>query len=61
MRLIAKCKDNFINLQVDAVEVKDEDVLYAYKKPTGGLAATDFVGMFDFGSMDYIYVSEGKA
>ena len=59
MRLIMKCKDKFCNLKVDAIE-KQDDVVFAYKKPNDGIAATEFVGMFDLGSVDFLYVTDEK-
>lgn len=59
MRLIMKCKDTVANVKVDAVE-KQGDVVFAYKKPQDGMAATEFVGCFDLGSVDFLYVTEEK-
>ena len=59
MRLIMKSKDAFCNIKVDAIE-KADDVVFAYKKPQGGIAATEFVGMFDLGSVDFLYVTEER-
>ena len=52
MRLIMKCKDTVANIKVDAIE-KHDDVIFAYKRPQGSVAATEFVGMFDLGSVDF--------
>lgn len=60
MRLIMKSGDRFANLRVDAVE-KEDDVIFAYKCPVGSLAATEFVGCFDLGSMDFLYVTEERS
>jgi hypothetical protein len=59
MRLIMKSKDAFCNIKVDAIE-KVEDVVFAYKKPHGSIAATEFVGCFDLGSADFLYVTDEK-
>lgn len=59
MRLIMKCKDTVCNIKVDAVE-KQDCVVFAYKCPPGSLAATEFVGVFDLGSVDFLYVTEEK-
>lgn len=59
MRLIAKCKETTINIKVDCIERKG-DVVFAYRSPIGSIAEIDFVGMFDLGSMDYLYVSEER-
>ena len=59
MRLVMRSKDAFCNIRVDAIE-KNEDVIFAYKKPQGGIAATEFVGMFDLGSVDFLYVTDEK-
>ena len=60
MRLIMKCHDTVANIKCDAVE-KVGDVVMAYKKPQGGMAATEFVGMFDLGSMDFLYVTDERS
>lgn len=59
MRVVAKCDDKHINIQADAVELRD-DVLFAYRKHGTELTATDFAGAFSLGSMDYIYTTEEK-
>ena len=59
MRLIMKCKDTIANIKVDAIE-KQDDVVFAYKCPPMSMAATEFVGMFDLGSMDFLYVTDEK-
>ena len=59
MRLIMKCRDQFCNIKVDAIE-KNDDVIFAYKKPQGSMTATEFVGMFDLGSVDFLYVTDEK-
>ena len=59
MRLNMKCKDITCNIRVDSIE-KVDDVIFAYKKPQGGIAATEFVGMFDLGSVDYLYLTDEK-
>lgn len=63
MRLIMKCKDTVANIKVDEVERRG-DVIFAYKSvPVDNeklLAKTEFVGMFDLGSMDFLYVTEEK-
>ena len=59
MRLIMKCGDTVANLKVDAIE-KQDDVVFAYKNPSGSIAATEFVGMFDLGSVDFLYVTEER-
>lgn len=59
MRLIMKCKDTTCNIKVDAID-KDGDVIFAYKKPQGALTATEFVGVFDLGSVDFLYVTDEK-
>lgn len=60
MRLIMKCKDTICNIKVDAIE-KQEDVVFAYKRPKGSMTATEFVGCFDLGSMDFLYVTDERA
>ena len=57
MRLIAKCKDTICNIRVDDIE-RGEDVVFAYRIPEGSTAATKFVGCFDLGSMDFLYITE---
>lgn len=59
MRLIMKCKDTVANIKVDSIE-KQGDVVFAYKNPSGSMAATEFVGCFDLGSVDFLYVTEEK-
>lgn len=59
MRLIMKCKDTYCNIRVDAIE-KQEDVVFAYKCPQGSMTATEFVGVFDLGSVDFLYVTDEK-
>ena len=59
MRLVMKCKDQYCNIRVDSIE-KVDDVVFAYKRPQGGMEATEFVGMFDLGSVDFLYVTEEK-
>ncbi len=59
MRLIMKCKDTICNIRVDAIE-KQEDVVFAYKCPAGSMTATEFVGVFDLGSVDFLYVTDEK-
>lgn len=59
MRLIMKCKDTVANIKVDSIE-KVDDVIYAYKNKQGSIAATEFVGMFDLGSMDFLYVTDER-
>ena len=59
MRLIMKCKDIVCNIKVDAVD-KQGDVVFAYKCPLGSMAATEFVGVFDLGSMDFLYVTDER-
>ena len=59
MRLIMKCKDTTANIKVDAVE-KQDDVIFAFKCPPGSMAATEFVGMFDLGSVDFLYVTDER-
>lgn len=60
MRLIAKCKDTICNIKVDAID-KQEDVVFAYRKPQNSMTATEFVGCFDLGSMDFLYVTDERA
>ena len=59
MRLVMKCSEMICNIKVDAIE-KQEDVIFAYKKPPGSMAATEFVGCFSLGSMDFLYVTDEK-
>lgn len=61
MRLIMKCKDTVANIKVDEVERKG-DVIFAYRTFSDENFAprTEFVGMFDLGSMDFLYVTEEK-
>lgn len=59
MRLIMKCKDTICNIKVDAIE-KQEDVVFAYKKPQTSMTATEFVGCFDLGSVDFLYVTDER-
>ena len=54
-----KCRDTICNIKVDAIE-KQEDVIFAYKCPPGSMTATEFVGVFDLGSVDFLYVTEEK-
>ena len=59
MRLIMKCSDKMCNIKVDAIE-KVDDVVFAYKEPIGGIAATEFVGCFSLGSVDFLYVTDER-
>lgn len=54
-----KSGETTCNIRVDAVE-RQEDVLFAYRKLAGELIATEFVGMFDLGSVDFLYLTEEK-
>lgn len=60
MRLVMKCKETTCNIKVDAIE-KQGDVIFAYKCSNGSLAATEFVGMFDLGSVDFLYLTEERS
>ena len=51
--------DKHANLRVDAVE-RIDDTLFAYRRRGNEVTPSEFVGMFSLGSVDYIYVSEGK-
>lgn len=59
MRLIMRSHDTVCNIAVDAVD-KQGDVVFAYRKPQGSLVADQFVGVFDLGSVDFLYVTEEK-
>lgn len=59
MSLVMKCKDTVCNLRIDAAE-KVDDVIFAYKCPKGSMTATEFVGMFDLGSVDFLYITEER-
>ena len=59
MRLIMKSGETFCNIKVDAID-KQGDVVFAYKCADGGMAATEFVGVFDLGSVDFLYVTEER-
>lgn len=59
MRLIMKCKDTICNIKVDAID-KQDDVVFAYKRPQGSMTATEFVGCFDLGSVDFLYVTDER-
>ena len=59
MRLIMRCKDTYCNVKVDFIE-KQGDVVFAYKCPPGSMAATEFVGVYDLGSVDFLYVTEER-
>lgn len=59
MRLIMKCRDTLANIRVDKIE-RMGDVVFAYKIPNGGLAETEFVGAFDLGSVDFLYVTDER-
>lgn len=59
MRLIMKCRDTYCNIKVDSIE-KQEDVVLAYKCPHGSMVATEFVGCFDLGSVDFLYVTDER-
>lgn len=59
MRLIARCKDMVCNIKVDSIE-RIEDVVFAYRKPEGCVESTEFVGCFDLGVLDYLYVTEER-
>lgn len=59
MRLIMKYKETVCNIKVDAIE-KQGDVVFAYKKQAGSMTANEFVGVFDLGSMDFLYVTDER-
>ena len=59
MRLIMKCKDTICNIKVDTIE-KQEDVAFAYREPQNSMTATEFVGCFDLGSVDFLYVTDER-
>ena len=60
MRLVMKCKETYCNIKVDSIE-KQEDVVFAYRKPPGSMTATEFVGVFDLGSVDFLYVTDERS
>lgn len=57
MRLIMKCKDTLANIRVDEID-KQGDVVFAYRREPGSLTADKFVGCFDLGSVDFLYLTE---
>ena len=59
MNLVMRSKDINLVVKVDSVE-KQGDVVYAYKKAPGSITADEFVGMFDLGSMDFLYVTDER-
>lgn len=59
MWLIMKCNDTQCKIKVDAIE-RVEDVIFAYRRPSGGITATEFAGCFSLGSVDYLYVTEER-
>lgn len=61
MRLIMQSTNNkwSCNLKVDKIE-KQDDVVFAYRCPNGGMAATEFVGVFDLGSVDFLFINDEK-
>lgn len=59
MRLLMKCKDTICNIKVDAIE-KNGDVVFAYRCPPDSLTATEFVGVFDLGSVDFLYLTDER-
>ena len=50
-RLIIRWKDGYANIEVNRIE-KVEDVVFAY----GGVDGNVFVGMFDLGAVDMLYL-----
>lgn len=59
MNLVMRSKDTNLVMKVDGIE-KQEDVVYAYRKAPGALTAEKFVGFFDLGSVDFLYVTEER-
>lgn len=56
MRLVMRSGDITANLSVDAIE-RVGDVIYAYRRKDGAIEASEFAGMFDLGSVDFIYTT----
>lgn len=50
-RLIVRWKDDYANIEVSHID-KNGDVVYAY----GGDEGNTFVGMFDLGAVDMLYL-----
>ena len=59
MRLIMRCRDTYCNVKVDAID-KQDSVVFAYRCPPDSMVATEFVGVFDLGSVDFLYVTEER-
>lgn len=52
-RVVVKWKSGFANVEATRM-VKEESVVYVYN-------GEEFVGMFDLGSVDAIYISEKES
>ena len=58
--LVMKSKDIVCKMPIDAYEVKEGDMVYAYRKAPGALTADEFAGCFDLGSVDFLYLTEER-
>lgn len=59
MRLVARSKDIICNMRVDSID-RQGDVIFAYRKADGSMTADQFAGMFDLGSVDFLYVTDER-
>lgn len=61
MRLVMKSGDLIANLKIDQIE-RVGDVIFAYRNSKirpAELTPSEFVGMFDLGSVEFLYISDG--
>ena len=59
MKLVMRHKDLTCIMRVDGIE-KQGDVIFAYRKAPDSMTADVFVGMFDLGSVDFLYLTEER-
>lgn len=59
MQIVMRSKDITCIMRVDSIE-KQGDVIFAYRKAPGSITADEFVGMYDLGSVDFLYVTEER-
>ena len=65
MRLVVKFRDGYTNIEADRLE-REDDVVYAYRMVAVPVSESLFVedkilvGVFDLGTIDYLYLSEKK-
>lgn len=60
MKIVMRSKDITCIMPVDGI-AKQGDVIFAYRKAPDSMTADVFVGMFDLGSVDFLYVTEERA